>query len=355
MRLWGRARNRLQRALPFDEHASVLIAVLWCLFFLSVLAVAIYAYVAPQVGLAQRVKERAQTYYLAEAGVKTAVFMLGDDQSPDYDALNETWAGDEETFRDIRLGDQGYVSIKYEYAPSDDSGASETRYGLVDEERKINVNKATVEILQRLFETVAQTTAQEADDIADSILDWIDEDDEPRPNGAESGYYKNLAGGYPCPNGKFETLEELLLVKGMTPEIFAKVKEHVTVYGAGQVNINTSGKDVLEALGMSGALAEKVIQFRRGNDSLEGTKDDNIFESAATVAATLTAAAALSAEEAIELNSVLAAQLICVRSDYFHGESSGELRYDEEAGSLALTKVVFILDRDKHIRYWHEE
>ncbi|MBI5416252.1 MAG: general secretion pathway protein GspK [Candidatus Omnitrophica bacterium] len=337
------------------EHASVLIAVLWCLFFLSALAVAIYAYVAPQVGLAQRLKERAQTCYLAEAGVKTAVFMLDDDQTQDYDALNEAWAGKEEVFKDIRLGDQGYASVKYEYPPSDDSGASETRYGLTDEERKININKASAEILQRLFETVAQTTAQEADDIADSTLDWIDEDNEPRSNGAESGYYQSLAQGYPCANRESETPEELLLVKGVTPEIFDKVKAYVTVYGAGQVNINTAGKDVLEALGMSAALAEKVVRFRRGNDSVDGTQDDNIFESAGTVATTLSAGAGLSAEETVELNNVLAAQLISVRSDYFRGESSGELRYGEEAQPSVATRVVFVVDRDQHIRYWHQE
>ena len=73
----------------------------------------------------------------------------------------------------------------------------------------------------------------------------------------------------------------------MTQEIFDKVSMHLTVYGNGKVNLNTAGKYVLRALGMSDTLADKVIQFRRGNDSQEATADDNIFESAGSAAAAL--------------------------------------------------------------------
>ena len=105
----------------------------------------------------------------------------------------------------------------------------------------------------------------------------MDEDSDPRENGAEDGYYQGLAQGYACKNAKFQILEELLLVKGMTQEIFNKASMHLTVYGNGKVNLNTAGKCACGRWGMSDTLADKLIQFRRGNDNQEATADDNIL------------------------------------------------------------------------------
>jgi general secretion pathway protein K len=49
-------------------------------------------------------------------------------------------------------------------------------------------------------------------------MDWIDQDDDERPQGAEEGYYRALTPPYGSRNGPMLFLEELLLVKGMTPE-----------------------------------------------------------------------------------------------------------------------------------------
>jgi len=55
------------------------------------------------------------------------------------------------------------------------------------------------------------------EDIADAILDWIDEDDDPREYGAEIEYYSGLVPAYAPKNGPLETVEELLLIRGVTP------------------------------------------------------------------------------------------------------------------------------------------
>ncbi len=58
------------------------------------------------------------------------------------------------------------------------------------------------------------------EDVADAILDWLDEDDEMRPYGAESGdYYNTLATPYSAANGPLQSVEELLLVRGVTPTL----------------------------------------------------------------------------------------------------------------------------------------
>ena len=75
-----------------------------------------------------------------------------------------------------------------------------------------------------------------ADIIVDSILDWIDTDDLHRLNGAESDYYQSLPNPYKAKNGRLDTLEELLLIKGMSPDILFGTKEQkglihfVTIY-----------------------------------------------------------------------------------------------------------------------------
>ncbi|EMI53887.1 type II secretion system minor pseudopilin [Rhodopirellula sallentina] len=55
--------------------------------------------------------------------------------------------------------------------------------------------------------------------IADAILDWIDEDSEPRAMGCEDEYYSSLSTPYACPNEPLKSVEELLLVRGVTPQL----------------------------------------------------------------------------------------------------------------------------------------
>jgi general secretion pathway protein K len=72
---------------------------------------------------------------------------------------------------------------------------------------------------------------KEKDIIVDSILDWRDNDDLRRLHGAEDEYYQSLPDPYRAKNDDFESVEELLLVKGITPEIFhGGLKNIVTVY-----------------------------------------------------------------------------------------------------------------------------
>jgi type II secretory pathway component PulK len=57
------------------------------------------------------------------------------------------------------------------------------------------------------------------EDVADAILDWMDSDDEPREYGAERDYYASLNTPYAPRNAPLQTVEELLLVRGVTPQM----------------------------------------------------------------------------------------------------------------------------------------
>ncbi len=331
-----------------SRRGSILIGVLWSLFFLSALAAAIYARVAPQIDFVAKWKDRSRLYHLARAGVKRAMIELDKDETQDFDGLSDTWANNEEAFKEAALGEDGFFSVRYDV--SDDDQEPQERYGLTDEERKINPNRASDAVLKHFFEIAGETTSQQAGDITDSILDWVDADDEPRVNGAEKGYYEALEKGYPCKNKEFEMLEELLLVKGMTRGIFDKVKPDMSVHTDGTVNINTAGGLVLQGLGMSESLAEKIIHFREGNDGEEATEDDNVFDSTQNIAGALTASESLSPEEIEQFNGVAGSGILSVRSQHFRGESVGGLK-DQQT----RRRIIFVADRQKQIKFWRED
>jgi general secretion pathway protein K len=118
----------------------------------------------------------------------------------------------------------------------------------VDEERRINVNRASREILVRLMDTVGLPPGSERDTIADSILDWIDPDPFHRLNGAEDDYYERLSPSYRAKNGPLDSIEELRLIRGVTPEVYDLLAPHLTVWGSGQINLNTATPTVLQAM-----------------------------------------------------------------------------------------------------------
>ena len=95
------------------------------------------------------------------------------------------------------------------------------RYGLEDESTRINFSalmqgqNLDEEKQRELLMTMPGVT----EDVADAILDWIDEDEEPREYGAELEYYSTLDPPYQPKNGPLDTIEELLLVRGVTPEL----------------------------------------------------------------------------------------------------------------------------------------
>ena len=84
-------------------------------------------------------------------------------------------------------------------------------FAVDDEGSKININTANRDTLMKLPGMTS--------DVADAIIDWRDTDEQAGAGGAETEYYQSLQPPYRCKNGPFETAEELLLVKGITPEL----------------------------------------------------------------------------------------------------------------------------------------
>lgn len=95
------------------------------------------------------------------------------------------------------------------------------RYGMEDESSRLNLNTLVLLDQQKSgqgSQALMMLPGMTAD-VADAILDWIDADDTVRTNGAEREYYNGLTPSYSPKNGPLESVEELLLVRGVTPQM----------------------------------------------------------------------------------------------------------------------------------------
>lgn len=202
-------------------------------------------------------RDRMGSQFLAEAGVERGIAEIIYRSVNDDKSLNlkgrDIWKMDGTAYSDL-VG-KGVYKVR-----------------LFDETGKISLNGLTDisgTVLKNLLVNM-EVAPEEADTIVDSILDWKDADNLHRLSGAEDDYYQSLPHPYKARNGDFETLEELLLVKGVIPNILYGTEANkgmihlLTLYGnTNLINLNAAPKEVLTALpGMDAARAEQIIQFR---------------------------------------------------------------------------------------------
>jgi len=334
----------------FGKRGSVLLLVIWILAMLSALSLTLGYSVRQLLRGVQFLEVRDNLRFVAESGVTKAVHVLKQVSGihASCDSLNDRWSRSEADFREIPLED-GIFSVCYRNEGSNREPA--IVYGVVDEERKINLNRVkAVSVLAKLFRFGAGLSEEEASALSASILDWRDEDEMLNDGGAESRYYRALSPAYKAKNSDFSTLEELYFVKGISPEIYRKILPLITLDSNGTVNVNTAPAPVLIATGLSESLAKKVLLFRSGSDKINGTKDDRVFSDPATLAAELDGFLGLNDAEKESLDGFGKSGALCVSSEHFTIRSSARLRGRREA--LTVTCVV---DRQGGIKRWQEQ
>jgi general secretion pathway protein K len=144
-------------------------------------------------------------------------------------------------------------------------GSGQYAYRITDETARLNVNSISPANLDRLLQLL-DVEKRERDIIVNSLQDWIDENDAHRANGAETeDHYSQLPFPYRARNSKLESIAELLQIRGVSPELYRGtagrpgLADLLTVFGEGQININTAGKPVLQTLGLSDA---EILEIR---------------------------------------------------------------------------------------------
>jgi len=250
-----------------NERGAILILVLWIVLAISLLALSFSATIRTEVDAARNVVEQKQSYYMARAGIEYSIYELMETQSAFYQAQQQQQLGPEAIPDVLRGG----VSLNLTGGGAD--------VEIIDESGKINVNLAPPHLIYNLLVMIG-VPGDRADVITDSIGDWIDPDDLYREFGAESDYYMGLDPPYRAKNGFMDVPEELLLVNGITPEIYYGRKtvsdsgEPIELYGlqnylttfsnATSININSAPIPVLASLpGLNYDVAMAIDQMRK--------------------------------------------------------------------------------------------
>ncbi len=186
---------------PFSgQRGAVLIMVLWVIALLSMLG----GYFTFETTLRRNLSFNNWNLLRAQLAISSVLNLVSSHIAP----LNND--------KDVSEGDEFVVPDGSEYKI--EIGGEEVTFSIEDERGKLDINKASEDELEAFFSTLLGKDEGRA--IAESILDWKDNDDDERPSGAEKDYYLSLLPPYEPANGKFVLLEQLLLVKGVTPELF---------------------------------------------------------------------------------------------------------------------------------------
>jgi len=138
------------------------------------------------------------------------------------------------------------------------------------------INRTIIDQLLRLIDLLNRENFGDfhiSYELVPSIIDWIDSDDEVtylpfvkhKNSGAESDYYSSLTPPYRCRNNSFETTDDILLIKGITQQVFGCLRDFITVRGDDKININWASKHVIQSLSenMDPVLAQMIIDRRK--------------------------------------------------------------------------------------------
>lgn len=282
------------------QDGIALIIVMISIFVLAMLAGGFAYSMKVETKLASNSNNEAELEWLGRSGVEYARWILAEQAKcgmEPYDSLGQTWAGGpggmcasngplSEVQREVTLGSGTFT------------------WKITDLDRKININTANEQLLQQ---ALIHMGADPGDypPLVGSILDWIDTDDNTHVQGTETEYYQSLNPPYEAKNGPIDDLTEMLMIKGVTPEVFwgtystnhppgvvqqrlaqtgpgsmpaaytSGLADIFTPISSGKVNVNTASLTVLQVL-LNGddISAQNIIKMRSGPDGMDGTDDD---------------------------------------------------------------------------------
>ena len=281
------------------ERGIALIIVMIVIVVLAVLAGGFAYSMKVETRLARNTSFDPDLENLGRSGVEHARWVLAEQlRDPDpkqraYTGRQQKWAGGPANTNEPLV----YVERTVELEPG-----KIFSWDAFDMESKFNLSNIRDErfspVLQRALEMIGADGVQ-ATDIVEAYLDWVDPDDNKRTQGAETDFYLNLnpSAPYVAKNGLMDDVSELLLIRGMTPEIYFGAKRmgtmprfgaikksaplgqapsptggvdvglmdlFTTISGAGMaVNVHTASAEVLQLIpGMDAALAQSIIETR---------------------------------------------------------------------------------------------
>ncbi len=327
-------------------RGSVLILTLWMIVAFSLIAIGLAERGSSSLRRTERFMQELRGRALAQGAVQHAWQVLKEDEIEDAttkaDGTGESWA----SAHRFDPNDTVHLGSRIEAEAAEIVKNEEIIWRMQDEERLLPLNALEKPQLLNLFSLAGGVKSDEASHLADCILDWRDEDLETRPDGAEDFHYKS-ATEYESSDAPFTNKEELLLVKGMKPEIYARIAPYVTVYGSGRLNVNTSGELPLKVMGLSDKGVAGVMAYRAGGDGKVGTQDDRQIGAAASLIGEL--APYVPANELTLFGKFVEKEVVDVKSTAFHFTVNVPATRPDAAVTLSC-----VLRRDGVIEAWDE-
>lgn len=316
--------------------------------FLSVMALSLGYTARARVEFVKRIEIRDRLRYVSESGIYDNIARIKTSNKDNPEMLYLRLVNDLRKDTDPKPG-KDPVNMQFKPIGEDYVALSNARayYTITDEGRKLNINTAGHDSLKGLLIRVAGLKEDEAALLAQSLIDWRDEDNDRAEEeiiSNEQVYYQLGGLPYTPKNKPYEIVEEVLLVKDMRPAIYRAILPYITVYGDGKLNINTCPRVLLEALGMQQQQVDKIMTFRERKLSGGG-----IFTAERPILDQFEGVVYLSDEDKALLEAFLAQGLVSTDSDYYRITSRGNLAYRRE--SLEISCVV---DRTGRVSRWQE-
>jgi general secretion pathway protein K len=246
-----------------QNRGMALLIVLVVIALLSTLLTELAFSTLVDLRLTETFRDTTRAYYLAKGGVNAGQMILQEDRNG-YDGLDEPWS-------------QGVVNYPV--------GEGAVTVLITDQSGKLGINAMvnrdtpSAVMIDRFYRLMLSLEIDKWGDPAEltaALIDWIDEGESPYPMiltggldipvaGAEGTYYQSLTQPYPIKNGRIETLKELALVKGFTPEILRRIVPHVALHEEVKININTASSAVLRSLDpeIDEDVADILIDYRK--------------------------------------------------------------------------------------------
>ena len=243
-----------------DSRGSALLAVLWLSAALAAIAFSLSSTVRGETERTSTAVDGLRSYYLASGAIERAYLEL-------------LWSINAPDRRKIP---RGSTSVDYTFA----SGVAHVE--IVPEAAKLDVNKVLPEELYRLVAALGIEPGR-AQEITQGIVDW--RNPLAQDGSAADQYYQSLTPSFRARHASIQEIEELLLVKGVTPDIFygtylpvadaelgggprlaprAGLADCLSVFGSvQQVDANTAAPAVLAAVGLAPAAINALLERRR--------------------------------------------------------------------------------------------
>jgi len=241
------------------KRGAALLAVLWLSAALAAIALSVAAAVRSETERAANSTDAARGYFLAAGAIERALLYI-------------EWAPlDTGPDRRSRYYNSDTPRLNFDFP---DGVAT---VDIISESSKLDVNGATPDELYRLGEALG-ADPERAREISLAIADWRTAAPPGAPPSVFDDYYLGLAPSFRGRHASFQEIEELLLVKGMTPELFYGTYERdasgrlvprpgfrdcLTVYGTGMLDVNFAEPAALAAVGVPPETISAILDFRR--------------------------------------------------------------------------------------------